>query len=77
MDLKSYQLTIFTTMFLGYACYAYNRKSVSFALPELMEEGLRKDQAGVFWFSCDLLDTVMSKAAMQATHESALLSLLA
>lgn len=54
MDLKSYQLTIFTTMFLGYACYAYNRKSVSFALPELMEEGLRKDQAGLIISSQNL-----------------------
>ncbi|XP_076371133.1 glucose-6-phosphate exchanger SLC37A4-like isoform X1 [Tachypleus tridentatus] len=45
--LKSYQLIIFTTMFIGYACYAYNRKSVSFAMPKLMEEGLSKNEAGL------------------------------
>ena len=40
------QLMVFTTMFLGYAMYGYNRKSVSLALPKLMEEGLRKEHAG-------------------------------
>lgn len=54
MELRSYQLAIFATMFLGYACYAYNRKSVSFALPELMAEGLRKDQAGMILSSQNL-----------------------
>uniref|UniRef100_A0A6B0VCY7 Putative glucose-6-phosphate translocase isoform 1 n=1 Tax=Ixodes ricinus TaxID=34613 RepID=A0A6B0VCY7_IXORI len=54
MELRSYQLAIFATMFLGYACYAYNRKSVSFALPELMAEGLRKDQAGMIVSSQNL-----------------------
>lgn len=54
MELRAYQLSIFVTMFLGYACYAYNRKSVSFALPELMAEGLRKDQAGMIVSSQNL-----------------------
>ena len=43
---KSYQISIFTTLFVGYACYAYNRKCVSLAMPKLMEEGLDKNQAG-------------------------------
>lgn len=44
---KTYQFSIFTTLFIGYACYAYNRKSVSLAMPKLMEEGLDKNQAGL------------------------------
>ncbi|CAL1295799.1 unnamed protein product, partial [Larinioides sclopetarius] len=44
--LQTYQVTIFTLLFVGYACYAYNRKSVSLAMPKLMEEGLDKNQAG-------------------------------
>uniref|UniRef100_A0A2R5LBD1 Putative glucose-6-phosphate translocase n=1 Tax=Ornithodoros turicata TaxID=34597 RepID=A0A2R5LBD1_9ACAR len=47
MDFKRYQLTVFTTMFVGYACYAYNRKCVSFAMPELIEDGLSKEQVGM------------------------------
>ncbi|CAN8004097.1 unnamed protein product [Ixodes hexagonus] len=54
MGLRSYQLAIFGTLFVGYACYAYNRKSVSLALPELMAEGLRKDQAGMIVSSQNL-----------------------
>lgn len=54
MDLKSYQFSIFATMFFGYAFYAYNRKCVSFALPELMEEGLTKEQAGMIISSQNL-----------------------
>lgn len=46
--LKTYQISIFTTLFIGYACYAYNRKSVSLAMPKLMEEGLDKNQAGKY-----------------------------
>lgn len=34
------QLTTFTLLFAGYASYTYNRKSVSFALPNLMKNGL-------------------------------------
>ena len=44
---KTYQFSIFATLFIGYACYAYNRKSVSLAMPKLMEEGLDKNQAGL------------------------------
>ncbi|XP_057373554.1 glucose-6-phosphate exchanger SLC37A4-like [Daphnia carinata] len=34
------QLTTFAVLFAGYASYTYNRKSVSFALPNLMKNGL-------------------------------------
>lgn len=44
--LARYQITIFTTLFIGYALYAYNRKSVSFAMPKLMEQGLQKSDGG-------------------------------
>ncbi|XP_040062998.1 glucose-6-phosphate exchanger SLC37A4 isoform X2 [Ixodes scapularis] len=46
MKLRDYQRMIFVALFLGYACYSYNRKSVSFALPALTAEGLSKEQAG-------------------------------
>ncbi|XP_003739377.1 glucose-6-phosphate exchanger SLC37A4 [Galendromus occidentalis] len=46
-SLRKLQLMVFATMFLGYAMYGYNRKSVSLALPKLMEEGLRKEHAGL------------------------------
>lgn len=42
------QRTIFWTLFLGYAVYAYNRKSVSLALPALMRDlHLSKSDAGL------------------------------
>lgn len=41
-------------MFVGYACYAYNRRSVSFAMPELIDEGLKKEQAGMIISSQNL-----------------------
>jgi len=44
--LLSYQVIIFSSLFVGYACYTYNRKSVSAALPKLMEEGLGRSHAG-------------------------------
>lgn len=44
--LRWLQLMVFVTMFVGYACYGYNRKGVSLALPKLMEEGLKKEHAG-------------------------------
>ncbi|KAH6941899.1 hypothetical protein HPB50_023708 [Hyalomma asiaticum] len=44
--LKRYQATIFATLFFGYACYGYNRKSITFVLPALLASGLRKDEAG-------------------------------
>lgn len=34
-------------MFIGYGFYAYNRKSVSFALPKLIELGMQKSDAGL------------------------------
>ncbi|RWS02953.1 glucose-6-phosphate translocase-like protein [Dinothrombium tinctorium] len=49
-----YQASIFTSLFIGYACYAYNRKSVSFAMPKLMEEGLSKSEAGLIASSQNL-----------------------
>jgi sugar phosphate permease len=42
----AHQIVIFTTLFVGYAFYAYNRKSVSAAMPTLIAEGLDKSQAG-------------------------------
>lgn len=44
--LKYYQWSIFLTLFVGYGLYAYNRKSVSLILPELMKNGLQKSEAG-------------------------------
>lgn len=41
-------MIVFGTLFIGYACYAYNRKSVSAAMPQLIAEGLDKSQAGEF-----------------------------
>ena len=43
---KYYQWSIFLTLFIGYGLYAYNRKSVSLILPELMKNGLQKSDAG-------------------------------
>lgn len=48
--LKWYQWTIFATLFVGYATYAYNRKSVSLALPQLMQKTLTKSDAGKYLF---------------------------
>lgn len=43
-----YQVIIFTTLFVGYAIYNYNRKCVSFALPRLIEQGsLDKSSVGI------------------------------
>ncbi|XP_071513706.1 glucose-6-phosphate exchanger SLC37A4-like isoform X1 [Panulirus ornatus] len=39
-QLLSYQRAVFTALFLGYACYIYNRKSVSYAIPTLLASGL-------------------------------------
>nr|XP_027207004.1 glucose-6-phosphate exchanger SLC37A4-like [Penaeus vannamei] len=38
--LRTYQRAVFSALFLGYACYTYNRKSVSYALPTLLTSGL-------------------------------------
>lgn len=53
---------VFVTMFVGYACYGYNRKGVSLALPKLMEEGLKKEHAGLI-VSCQNLAYAVSKFA--------------
>lgn len=45
-----YQITIYSTLFIGYGCYAFNRKSVSLAIPKLMEFGLTKSDAGKLIF---------------------------
>lgn len=45
-SLKYYQWSIFVTLFIGYGFYAYNRKSVSLVMPELMKNGLQKSDAG-------------------------------
>lgn len=58
--LRNYQVTIFATLFIGYGIYAYNRKSVSLALPKLMEEGLDKNQAGLI-ISCQNVAYAISK----------------
>lgn len=47
-----HQVVIFVTLFLGYGFYAYNRKSVSAAMPTLIAEGLDKSQAGESSASC-------------------------
>lgn len=41
-----HQVVIFASLFIGYACYAYNRKAASFAMPQLLHEGLGKSEAG-------------------------------
>ncbi|XP_042238380.1 glucose-6-phosphate exchanger SLC37A4-like isoform X1 [Homarus americanus] len=38
--LQSYQRAVFGALFLGYACYIFNRKSVSYAIPTLLASGL-------------------------------------
>ncbi|XP_049514328.1 glucose-6-phosphate exchanger SLC37A4 [Dermacentor silvarum] len=52
--IKRYQGMIFATLFFGYACYGYNRKSVTFVLPALLANGLRKDEAGAILSSQNL-----------------------
>jgi len=63
-----YQWSIFATLFIGYATYAYNRKSVSLAMPELIKSGLQKSDAGmslnlmiIFLFSIFLLLDICGK----------------
>ena len=49
-DFRRAQLTTFAVLFAGYASYTYNRKSVSFALPNLLNSGLLdKNGAGNFY----------------------------
>ena len=45
--LKFYQTIIFTVLFVGYAIYSYNRKSVTYTVPKLVaEEDITKENAG-------------------------------
>lgn len=44
--LKFYQTIIFTVLFVGYGIYSYNRKSVTYTVPRLVEEGISKENAG-------------------------------
>ncbi|XP_065301318.1 glucose-6-phosphate exchanger SLC37A4-like isoform X3 [Dermacentor albipictus] len=52
--IKGYQRMIFATLFFGYACYGYNRKSITFVLPALLADGLRKEEAGAILSSQNL-----------------------
>uniref|UniRef100_T1JBE0 Major facilitator superfamily (MFS) profile domain-containing protein n=1 Tax=Strigamia maritima TaxID=126957 RepID=T1JBE0_STRMM len=53
-DFAKTQKTIFSLLFIGYANYAYNRKSVSMAFPALMDAGLSKNDAGLIASSQNL-----------------------
>lgn len=44
------QLSTFSLLFAGYATYAFNRKSVSFAFPVMTSQGLTKQHMGEFAF---------------------------
>ncbi|XP_076064661.1 glucose-6-phosphate exchanger SLC37A4-like [Oratosquilla oratoria] len=61
--LVRYQGIIFTTLFVGYASYTYNRKSVAYVLPSLLTSGLiTKANAGVI-NSCQNTAYAISKFA--------------
>lgn len=47
-NVRTRQLIIFTVLFIGYAIYGLNRKAVSLVLPELINSGLDKSDAGIF-----------------------------
>lgn len=42
--------SVWVTLFVCVACYAYNRKSVSFVSPKLIEDGLDRSHAGKLIF---------------------------
>lgn len=44
--LRFYQTITFTVLFVGYGIYSYNRKSVTYTVPKLVEEGISKENAG-------------------------------
>lgn len=44
--LRFYQTITFTVLFVGYGIYSYNRKSVTYTVPKLVEEGISKEKAG-------------------------------
>ena len=52
--LRQNQLYTFIIIFIGYATYAYNRKSVSFVIPKLLDHGLQPDQVGLIASSQNL-----------------------
>lgn len=39
--------TIFVTIFVGYATYAYTRKAVSYAVPSMLKEGYQREHVGL------------------------------
>lgn len=39
--------TIFATIFVGYAAFAYNRKGVSYAVPHMLKEGFEREHIGM------------------------------
>ena len=43
-----YKWTTFVSMYVGYTLTVLNRKSFSFALPAIIQEGLDKDDLGNF-----------------------------
>lgn len=46
-NVRTRQLVIFVVLFIGYATYSLNRKGVSLVLPELLNSGLDKSDAGL------------------------------
>lgn len=59
--LKSYQRAVFAALFLGYACYTYNRKSVSYATPTLLAAGLVTTNTVGVISSCQNMAYAVSK----------------
>ncbi|KAK7068884.1 hypothetical protein SK128_026547 [Halocaridina rubra] len=60
-QLQSYQRAIFIALFLGYASYSYNRKSVSYALPTLLASGLLTTSSVGILSSCQNTAYAVSK----------------
>lgn len=59
--LRSYQRAVFLALFLGYACYTYNRKSVSYATPTLLAAGLITTNTVGVISSCQNMAYAVSK----------------
>lgn len=59
--LVSYQRAVFVAMFVGYACYTYNRKSVSYAIPTLLASGLINTSTIGIISSCQNIAYAISK----------------
>lgn len=60
-QLQSYQRAVFAALFLGYACYTYNRKSVSYATPTLLAAGLITTNTVGVISSCQNMAYAVSK----------------